>query len=286
VIDLRTVRQIFPIGAGRQTGRPVGTGEPLGSRARLRPSAAADPAVLQVVADLAGLYAYPDQPWVRANMVASVDGAASADGRSGGLSGAADRLLFSVLRSLADVILVGAGTARAERYGQVRAASVWSRLREGRPAAPPIAVVTRRLDLDLGGPLLTGRPGLARTIVITTGAAPAERRAMAARSADVVIAGERDVTAAAAVAALAAAGHHRILLEGGPTLLGQMVAENLLDELCLTLSPVLEGGRAPRIVGETAPSGLPGSAGLMLASVLEDGGYLLLRYLRSATQLT
>src|SRR5712692_8334157 len=101
-----------------------------------------------LVGALAASYAYPDRLWVRANMIASVDGAVSLDGRSGGLSGPADRLLFTVLRSLADVILVGAGTARAERYGKARPARLWPQLRRGRPPAPPVAVVTRSLDLD------------------------------------------------------------------------------------------------------------------------------------------
>ena len=104
---------------------------------------------------LAALYAYPpagDQgvarPWVRANMVASTDGAASADGRSGGLSGRADKEIFGLLRSLADVVLVGAGTARAEHYRPAQTASIRPELRTGRTATPPIAVISGRLDLD------------------------------------------------------------------------------------------------------------------------------------------
>jgi riboflavin biosynthesis pyrimidine reductase len=251
---------------------------------------------------LAELYAYPepdtvaDRPWVRANMITSLDGAATAEGRSGGLSGPADRLVFSVLRSLADVILVGAGTARIERYHKMRVSSAFPQLREGRSATPPIAVVTRHLDLDLDGRLLTSdddsaeasesgasesgasESGLARTVLLTTEAAPAERRAAAARTADVVVAGQADVAASAAVDALAALGHRRILCEGGPTLLSQLAAAELVDELCLTISPVLAGGKAGRIV---APAELGRAAGLTLASVLTDDGYLLCRYLRS-----
>src|SRR5579862_8368186 len=89
-------------------------------------------------ASLAECYAYPGtdgRPWVRADMVASVDGAATLAGRSGGLSGAADREVFGLLRFLADVILVGAGTARAEGYQPVRPheGATWAGLREGRP---------------------------------------------------------------------------------------------------------------------------------------------------------
>src|SRR5690242_12096206 len=189
-------------------------------------------------AALAGLYAYPDpgappQCWVRANMVASLDGAASLDGRSGGLSSEADEQVFAMLRALTDVILVGAGTVRAEGYGPVRPESEgvrWAWLREGRPPSPPIAVITRVLDLDPASPLLAQAPGHARTVVITTEAAPAARRAEVARVADLVVAGETSVDLAAAVAALTQMGHRQILTEGGPHLLGQILAAGLLDE--------------------------------------------------------
>ncbi len=169
-------------------------------------------------AALAGLYAYPElgappARWLRANMVESMDGAATLDGRSGGLSGEADERVFAMLRALADVILVGAGTARAEGYGPVRPETEglrWAWLRDGRPPSPPIAVVTRALDLDPGGPLLTEAPPHARTIVITTGSAPAQRRAAVARTAEVIVAGETSVDLKAAVGALAGRGHQRI----------------------------------------------------------------------------
>lgn len=267
------MRQIFPVTAdGGLMGPigPVGHGGP-------------------GLAGIARLYAYPapaahpDRPWVRANMVASADGAATAQGRSGGLSGEADRELFSVLRSLADVILAGAGTARAEKYRPVTAREAWAGLREGRPPTPPIAVVTGTLDLDPGGPLLTDAPPHARTIVLTTDAAPADRRAAAARHADVVVAGRGMLSPAAIIGALAERGHQRILIEGGPHLLGQIAAAGLLDELCLTVSPLLAGGRAGRILA-TGPAGgddiAESQAGLSLAHVLEDSGFLLCRYVR------
>ena len=266
------MRQIFPAPAGGPEIGPLPRG---GARRDGGPAVAA----------LAALYAYPAghaAPWLRATMVASADGAAALDGRSGGLSGDADRLVFSVLRSLADVILVGAGTARAERYRPVRPGEVWTALRDGRAPVPPIAVVTRKLDLNEDAPLLAGTAEGARTIVLTSQAAPAARRAALARHADVVVAGPDAVSPAAAVAALAARGYRHVLLEGGPGLLGQVAAEGLLDELCVTFSPVLEGGRAGRILA--APQAGPGAtAWLTLAHVLEDQGTLLCRYLRSAS---
>jgi riboflavin biosynthesis pyrimidine reductase len=253
----------------------------------------ADPATPQIgpddVAALAKLYAYPAAapgggPWVRANMVESVDGAGSLDGRSGGLSGDADRQVFRVLRSLADVIVAGAGTVRAEKYRPVRAQEIWPALRSGRLPNPPIAVVTRTLDLDLNGPLLTGTAGTARTIVFTTEAAPADRRAAAARGADVVVLGTDAVPPARMVDALGARGYRNVLVEGGPTLLRQIVDDGLLDELCLTISPLLEGHDAGRILAFPAPCMTPGPphgavARLSLAHVLEDQGALLCRYL-------
>jgi riboflavin biosynthesis pyrimidine reductase len=234
--------------------------------------------------DLAALYAYPaglDRAWVRANMIESADGAAEVDGRSGGLSGPGDRDVFGVLRALADVILVGAGTARDEQYRPARVRPEWAGLRAGRPAAPPIAVLTGRLDLDLAGPLLspaTGGPAPdARTIVITCGTCAADRRAAAAAHADVIVAGERQVDLAAAVAALAQRGHRRILAEGGPRLLGQLAAAGLIDELCVTVSPVLAGGPAGRII--QGPPGGAGRARLDLAHVLAGDSYLFCRYL-------
>jgi len=277
------VRQIFPADAAAAEIDPVEPGE-------------TGPVAESTVRALAGLYAYPAAgtgagPWLRANMVVSADGAASLAGRSEGLSGRADRLVFSVLRSLADVIVVGAGTARVERYRAVVEGQIWAALRDGRAPTPPIAVLTRELSLDPGARLLAGAPAGSRTIVLTTAAAPAERRAAVARHADVIVAGRNRLTPAAVIGALAERGYRRLLTEGGPNLLTQIAMAGLLDDLCLTISPVLEGGWAGRIVAapeagpgstETAP-GVPdqtAARGLRLAHVLEDNGSLLCRYLR------
>jgi riboflavin biosynthesis pyrimidine reductase len=241
-------------------------------------------------AALAGLYAYPDPGappgrWVRANMVASLDGAATLDGRTRGLSSEADEQVFAMLRALSDVILVGAGTARAEHYGPVRPESeglCWAWLRDGRTPSAPIAVVTRALDLDLASPLLAGDPPHARTIVITTQAAPAERRAAAARTAEVVVAGEAMVDMKAALDVLSGRGYQRVLAEGGPHLLAQIAGEGLLDELCLTVSPLLAGPDAGRIVAGGLPMPGGGAQPFTLSHVLADEGFLLCRYVRQS----
>ena len=200
----------------------------------------------------------PGRPAVRLNMIASVDGATTLAGVSGGLGGRADHALFAVLRSLAEVVLVAAGTVRAEGYG---------------PSSTPVAVVSRSLRLDWDAPFFTAPA--ARPIVVTVAQAPADRLARAAAVADVVVAGNRDVDLAAARAAFADRGWRAVLAEGGPTLNGQLARAGLLDELCLTLSPRLAGGAAKRILD--GPS-LDAPAGLRLCSVCEQDEFLFLRY--------
>lgn len=121
---------------------------------------------------LAEVYAYPEQvrrgrAWLRANMVSGLDGAARLDGLSEGLSGAADKRIFGVLRALSDVVLVGAQTVRAEGYRPARARAEFAAAREaaGQRPAPVIAIVSRGLDLDLSTPLFTAP--LVRTVVVT-----------------------------------------------------------------------------------------------------------------------
>ena len=264
------MRQIFPSENGEQPY--IGPPGPL-----TEPVVAGEPGTAELIADLAACYAYPDGLWVRANMVTSLDGAISVDGRSGGLSGAADRLLFHVLRSLADVVLVGAGTARDERYGLAKPGSTWSQLREGRSGTPPIAVVTRGISLDLNSQLIRGDDSLPRTIVLTTSQAPADRVAAVSKTAHVIIAGDDEVSAKAAIDALAGLGYRRVLVEGGPTLLGQLVSASLLDELCVTISPLIAGGQGPRMIVEHGPATV---TDMMLATLIEDGGFLLSRYVR------
>ena len=228
--------------------------------------------------DLAALYAYPSGPWLRANMVSSADGAAMLADVTSGLSSEADRRLFALLRTLADVIVVGAATVRAEKYKPVRQHELWPRLRPGRSPTPPIAVVTARLDLEPSSPLIDSAPPSARTIVITTAQAPADRRAALEERADVIVAGQETVDLKAAVSALAERGHRRMLTEGGPHLLAQIAAAGLLDELCLTIGPLLAGPGADRIVAGHQPAA--SAQPLTLAHVLEDNGFLFCRYTR------
>ena len=217
---------------------------------------------------------------VRANMVSSADGAVTLEGRSGGLSGPADRMIFGVLRSVADLVLVGAGTARTEHYRPVQPGDIWPGLRPDGAPPPPVAVVTGTLDLSGCERLLTVPPGGSKTILITTAAAPADRKAALDGRARIIEAGSQRVDIGAAIGTLADLGYRSVLTEGGPTLLGQLTRAGLLDELCLTVSPVLAAGSAGRIVA--SPPGPPAGAltgRLTLAHVLSDDDFLLCRYL-------
>ncbi|GAA3728353.1 pyrimidine reductase family protein [Salinactinospora qingdaonensis] len=229
--------------------------------------------------DVAAAYAYPQtrhRPWLRANMVASADGAAwGPSGRTVELSDRADRRMLVVLRGLADVVLAGAATARIEGYRPVRQREIFAKLREGRATTPPIAVVTRTLNIHPR--LLADAPEESRTIVVTTESAPAERRRAAAEHAEVVVAGEESVDPEALIAALGARGLFRVLCEGGPHLLAELSAAGLVDELCLTVSPHLLGPAASRIVSGDTPSH---TQDLELSHVLEAQGSLFLRYTR------
>jgi riboflavin biosynthesis pyrimidine reductase len=242
---------------------------------RLLPPSAPDGDV-----DLAEVYAVPEAsgPSVRVNFVTTLDGVISIDGVSAPLSSQLDRRLFSLLRDLTDVVLVGAGTARAEGYGPVRATDdrVQRRQRLGLPDVPPIAVVTTRLDLDLGSAFFT--EAVARPIVFTTSQASPAALSAAGTLADVVVAGDTTVDLDLVVANLAGRGLPRILCEGGPRLLSDLLAADLVDELCLTLAPVLAGGGQQRL---TPPAAVADPRRFALASLLEaDDGYLFTRYRR------
>jgi riboflavin biosynthesis pyrimidine reductase len=237
-------------------------------------SATFEPDALE--AELRRWYAYPDpirgRSLVRATMVSSADGGAwGADHLSGTINNAADGRVFAVLRSLADVVLVGAGTARAERYNQLEVAGL---LAQGRTAPLETAVVTG------SGHVPSALTGGTRPAFVVTGRSGAD----AARSAvaeDRIIAvdsiPEGGLDLAMALAALADRGLTRVLCEGGPLLLGALWAQDLLDELCLTTTPTLVGAGPSRIVaGAQGPATEVRPA--TLAHLLHASGTLLARW--------
>jgi riboflavin biosynthesis pyrimidine reductase len=210
-------------------------------------------------------------------MIASIDGASSVAGRSGALGGSADKALFAALRSLADVILVGAATVRIEGYGPARlnAGARARRTAAGLGPVPPIAVVTRSCRLDWTSGLFTHAE--ARPIIFTTAAATEADRNTGARVADVHVVGEDRVDLSRAIEILADRGHDNVLAEGGPGVAAQLAAGDLLDEVCLTVAPLLVAGDARRILAAAA---LEPATGFELATVLTADGCLFLHYRR------
>ena len=188
-----------------------------------------------------------DRPWVLVNMIATVDGATAIDGRSGGLGGPADKVVFGAIRAVADVILVGAGTVRAESYGSPRTPP-------GGGAPPRLAIVTRSLDIDPTSAVFTDAPaepptdrGHHRT---------KRRRASPGRWQPSPRSWSPATTTSTSrwrSSKLAAQGVRVVLCEGGPSLNGHLVAAGVLDELCLSLAPLVAGGSSPRLAHGLAP---------------------------------
>ena len=238
--------------------------------------------------DLLDVYGTPsrrphdDRPWVMINMVSSLDGASVVEGRAGGLSGAADQRVLSTLRLLADVVLVGAGTIRAEGYAPHRPSEEMRARRRARGQKPAaaFAIPTSSLDLDESASLFTDTEPESRTIVFVPESVDPERRAAFEPHADVVSVGQTAIDLGEVVAELGRRGASIVLCEGGPSLNGLMLAQGLIDEVCVSFTPLLVGGTAPRIVhGTLAP---PAALPMRLVHVLEgDDGFLFLRYVRA-----
>lgn len=234
-------------------------------------------------ARLSDLYAYPDDPrpsWVRGNMIASLDGGATTDGKSGGLGGAGDRAVFTQMRQLADVIVVGAGTVRAENYSGVQfsPAQRQARQQRGQSEVPPIAVLTNSASLDHDAKLFTRTE--VPPLILTASDAVADATARLGGVAEIVDgSGPRPDKAdpAAALAALADRGLVRVLVEGGPGILGLLIEQDLLDELCVTIAPLLVGGAAGRIATGPGQVHTPMRRSHLLA---DPDGYLYARYVK------
>ena len=227
--------------------------------------------------DLSQLYARPDAPSLRMNFVSSLDGAVDVAGYSEGLSGPADKRIFGLLRQLSDAVMVGAGTLRHEGYRAVRLDENRRAWREerGLAAYPTLVVVSASLDVDPGQGAFADAP--VRPIVITHEQSPPHRRRRLEEVAELLISGDHEVDLAAAVAELRTRGLNQVLCEGGPHLFGGLLAAGLVDELCLTVSPLLAGPGAGRIV-----AGRPRDAtvGMRLVHMLTADDTLFTRYVR------
>ena len=227
-----------------------------------------DPLATYVAAERPPL---PDRPWVLVNMVVSADGATAIDGRASGMGGEPDKRVFHALRAVPDVILVGAATARAENYGPAK--------RAGDRPPPRVAVVTASGDLAPSLRLFAeADPALPPPIVITSRGCDPARLARLESMAEVIVAGAEIADIGIALGALRARGASIVLCEGGPSLNGQLVARDLIDEWCLSLAPMLVGGISSRAaVGDAAPQPIP----VVLDRLLEEDGVCFARYLRA-----
>lgn len=213
------------------------------------------------------------RPWVMANMVASADGAYAISGVSRALSSPEDREIFHALRASADAVLVAAGTARAERYRRPTAMAEFADQRRvfTPTSAPRLVVVSRSLRLAEDQPFLSGEgvePLLLHPADADTSGVPAgvELRGL----------GSGGVDLQAAMRSLYADGVRIVLCEGGPTLLGQLHELDLIDELFLSLAPILASGTQVGILG----GGTETIRQLSLHRVWEANGFLFLNYRR------
>lgn len=231
--------------------------------------------VVSDVDELAQFYAEPPKG-VRVNMIFSADGAAAFGGRAGPLSSESDQELLQILRGFADVVLVGAGTARAENYGPVQLTETQQamRHREGRVKPPPVAVISRTGELPARLVSSPDQPAL----LVTSAQAAARHNRAGEQPCGVLVAGEESVDVARAVKLLGDHGLSRVLCEGGPTLLDELVHSDVVDEICVTLAPKLAAnqptGRRPE------PSRLPVPTTLCLEHALVCDDYLFTKYRR------
>ena len=239
------------------------------------------PPVIEVAPDPAYSSARPmigRRPWVMMNMISTFDGATEVGGVSGPLGGSGDKDVFGAIRCVPDVILVGSTTVAVEQYNPP-STSVSTRARRLAQGAWPtarLAVVSGSLSFDLDIAMF-GRPDQ-RPLVITTTDAPAHRLTAVREVADVVVAGDERVDLASALRALGDLGARVVLSEGGPSLNGQLLAADVVDEVCMTLAPLAAGGTASRIA--RGPD-LGSPVEFELRQVLTEDHYLFLRYVRS-----
>lgn len=211
------------------------------------------------------------RPWIAMGMISSLDGSATIDDGSTGLGGPPDRAVFRALRAVADLVVVGASTARAEQYRAARLPDelvAW-RQEHGLPPTPGIAIISNSLELDLTDSLAESRP-----TILTSAASPAHRRAALGTFAEVIVVGDDRVDVEVAMGELRNRGVERVTLEGGPTINAQFA--DLVDEACVTIAPLLARGDGPRIV-----HGQDGARRASLDRVIASDGFLLLRYLFS-----
>jgi riboflavin-specific deaminase-like protein len=222
-----------------------------------------------LIADLQlGDRARDGRPYVVLNMVQSIDGRATLGGKVGDLTGPADQRILYRLRGQADALLVGAGTVRNERYG-----SLFPHTAPGEDD-PLVVVVTRGADLPADLPLLA-EPGARVVIATPSGETLGFDHAASVEYLRVPMLGERADIAAVLAALRTEHGVRSVVCEGGPTLNESLLGNALVDELFLSLSPLVVGG-AERALADAAVGHGPQPARLVSVATADD--YLFLRY--------
>lgn len=233
--------------------------------------------------ELLALYAFPERKerCVRANFVTSLDGSVSINGLSGGLGNPADQRILALLRRMSDVVLVGAETVRREGYGALSLGkdSVRWRKKNNLTSQPSFALVSQRLDLDEHSDIfLTAET---RPLVLTVSTAPTERIKALSAVAEVVRCGESSIDPHLLITELTDRGHNHILCEGGPRLFATLLAAGMIDELCLSLSPLFVAGFGARM---SASMQTEIAQKMTLKHVVMSHDMLLSRYSRKRTE--
>lgn len=232
--------------------------------------------------EYAEAYPWPRDEWLRTMMVMTLDGATvGPDGLSGSISGPADKRVFMEARRLSDAVLVGAGTIRAERYRPMPAKPEWQQARAaaGLAPAPRVVVVSGRLDLPWEEPLF--RDSAVPVIVATTESVDSPARAEVPAQVELVEFGHDRVDIAELVGWLRELGLRRIVCEGGEALLDAVVRADLVDEMDLTISPVLAGGGYLPDPVRDARAAIGGDyPRFSLANQFEEDGFVFCRFLR------
>ncbi len=234
--------------------------------------------------DYAALYPWPQRSWLRSQMVTTLDGATvGADGRSGSISSPADKRVFVETRRLSDAIVVGAGTIRAERYRPMVAKPEWQDARADAGLAPAVQVVIVSGRLDLPWDELLFSDSTLPVIVVTSESADARQVAVANDHAQVWQIGATSVDLRAMVSALHERGLRRLVCEGGEALLDGLVREELVDEMDVTISPMLAG--AGYLADPGVEARLPGTNDLSrfsLAHQFAEDEFTFCRFVRES----
>jgi riboflavin-specific deaminase-like protein len=218
--------------------------------------------------------AHDDRPYVITNFALTLDGHATISGRSGPIGSDADTAMLVGLRTRVDAVMIGAGTMRAERYGQVIGdpAKRDRREREGLSANPLMVIVSGRMDLPWDASLFTDGDGEVLIATSSTDEPPETATPVE------VVRHPDDVDLAALLSHLRVErGVRALLCEGGPRLHGQLIGSGLADELFVTHAPKLAGGVGPGLVSELAESERGLELGWLLAA--DSTGELFARYL-------